>query len=106
MKEEVLMSQASTAAGVKSIVKSDTRTVAIVQKPTTSPTDDVAVTKSAIAAQNGPVILGSDRKVAALVCVAAFGSDTGESVSTLIAYVSRPEAVASIVEAVWRASND
>ena len=105
MKEKVLMSQASTAAGVKSIVKSEADT-AIVQKSTTSPADDVAVTKSAIAAQSGPVMLGSDLNVAALVCVTMFGSGAGGSVSTLIAYVSQPKAVAPIIEAVWRASND
>jgi len=57
----------------------------------------VAVTKRAIAAQNGPVILvghsyggaviteaGNDPKVAGLVYIAAFALDKGESVSSLI----------------------
>ena len=72
--------------------------VTIVQNPTTSLADDVAVTKRAIAAQDGPVVLvghsyggvvvseaGTDEKVAAVVYIAAFAPDTGESVSSLIA---------------------
>ena len=70
---------------------------AIVQNPTISLADDVAVTKRTIAAQNGRVILvghsyggvviteaGNDPKVAGLVYIAAFAPDKGESVSTLI----------------------
>src|SRR6267378_8457144 len=84
--------------GVYNILKKDGYTVTIVQNPTISLADDVAVTKRAIAAQNGPVILvghsyggaviteaGNDPKVAGLVYVAAFAPDKGESVSTLIA---------------------
>jgi pimeloyl-ACP methyl ester carboxylesterase len=71
--------------------------VRIVQNPTLTLTDDVAVTKRAIAA-DGPVILvghsyggvviseaGTDPKVQGLVYVAAFAPDQGESVSSLIA---------------------
>src|ERR1700730_12383006 len=43
--------------GVYKALKKDGYTVVIVQNPTISLTDDVAVTKRAIAAQNGPVIL-------------------------------------------------
>jgi pimeloyl-ACP methyl ester carboxylesterase len=84
--------------GVYSALKKDGYAVTIVQNPTKSLTDDVATTKRAIAAQNGPVILvghsyggaviteaGNDPKVAGLVYVAAFAPDRGESVSTLIA---------------------
>ncbi len=110
------MSQANTSARVKNVVlvhggfvdgsgwagvykalKKDGYTVAIVQNPTISLADDVAVTKRTIASQNGPVILvghsyggaviteaGNDPKVAALVYVAAFAPDKGESVSSLI----------------------
>jgi pimeloyl-ACP methyl ester carboxylesterase len=70
-----------------------------VQHPTISHADDVAVTKRAIdAAQNEPVILvghsyggaviteaGNHPKVCALVYIAAFAPDAGESVNTLIA---------------------
>src|SRR5215471_7037845 len=72
--------------------------VRVVQNPTVTLADDVAVTKRAIAAVDGPVILvghsyggvvvseaGSDAKVKGLVYVAAFAPDAGESVSTLIA---------------------
>jgi pimeloyl-ACP methyl ester carboxylesterase len=84
--------------GVYKILKKDGYTVAVVQNPTVTLADDVAVTKRAIASLNGPVILvghsyggvviteaGNDPKVAGLVYVAAFAPDKGESVSTLIA---------------------
>ena len=82
---------------VYNTLKKDGYTVTIVQNPTISLADDVAVTKRAIAAQNGPVILvghsyggaviteaGNDPKVAGLVYIAAFALDKGESVSSLI----------------------
>jgi pimeloyl-ACP methyl ester carboxylesterase len=82
---------------VYNLLKKDGYAVTIVQNPTISLADDVAFTKRAIAAQNGPVILvghsyggaviteaGSDPKVAGLVYVAAFALDKGESVSALI----------------------
>jgi pimeloyl-ACP methyl ester carboxylesterase len=113
---EVLLSQTGTPANVRNVVlvhggfvdgsgwegvykalKKAGYTVAIVQNPTISLADDVAVTKRAIAAQNGPVILvghsyggvviteaGNDPKVAALVYIAAFAPDKGESVNALI----------------------
>ena len=112
--EEVFMSQ--TVSGVKNVVlvhggfvdgsgwqgvydllKKDDYNVSIVQNPTTSLADDVAVTKRMLAAQNGPAILvghsyggvviteaGTDAKVAGLVYIAAFAPDKGESVSDLI----------------------
>ena len=83
--------------GVYKILKNDGYAVAIVQNPTISLADDVAVTKRTIATQDGPVILvghsyggaviteaGTDPKVAGLVYVAAFAPDKGESVSSLI----------------------
>jgi pimeloyl-ACP methyl ester carboxylesterase len=82
---------------VYNVLKKDGYALTIVQNPTISLADDVAVTKRAIAAQNGPVILvghsyggaviteaGNDPKVAGLVYVAAFALDKGESVSALI----------------------
>ena len=84
--------------GVYDILKKDGYKVTIVQNPTTSLADDVAVTRRAIAAQDGPTILvghsyggvvitesGNDPKVKGLVYIAAFAPDTGESVSSLIA---------------------
>ena len=82
---------------VYKILRKDGYTVSVVQNPTTSLADDVAVTKRAIAAQSDPVILvghsyggaviteaGNDPKVVGLVYIAAFAPDKGESVSTLI----------------------
>jgi hypothetical protein len=43
--------------GVYDVLKKDGYTVAIVQNPTTSLADDVAVTKRTLAAQDGPAIL-------------------------------------------------
>ena len=82
---------------VYKILRKDGYSVSVVQNPTTSLADDVAVTKRAIAAQSDPVILvghsyggaviteaGNDPKVVGLVYIAAFAPDKGESVSTLI----------------------
>jgi pimeloyl-ACP methyl ester carboxylesterase len=84
--------------GVYNILAKDGYHVTIVQNPTISLTDDVAVTRRAIAAQDGPAILvghsyggavitesGNDPKIKSLVYVAAFAPDTGESVSSLLA---------------------
>jgi pimeloyl-ACP methyl ester carboxylesterase len=83
--------------GVYRILKKDGYTVGIVQNPTISLADDVAVTKRVLATQSGPVILvghsyagaviteaGDDPKVAGLVYISAFALDHGESVSSLI----------------------
>jgi pimeloyl-ACP methyl ester carboxylesterase len=83
--------------GVYRALRKDGYNVAIVQNPTISLADDVAVTRRVVAAQDGPVLLvghsyggaviteaGTDPKVAALVYVAAFAPDAGESVSSLI----------------------
>ena len=82
---------------VYKILKKDDYPVSIVQNPTLSLADDVAVTKRTIAAQGRPVVLvghsyggaviteaGNDPKVAALVYIAAFAPDKGESVASLI----------------------
>ncbi|HEU4429229.1 MAG TPA: alpha/beta hydrolase [Myxococcota bacterium] len=84
-------------APVHRLLRASGFTVSVVQNPTLSLSDDVSVTKRAIAAQSGPVILvghsyggvviteaGNDPKVAALVYIAAFAPDEGESVSSLI----------------------
>ena len=83
--------------GVYDLLRKDGYNVSIVQNPTTSLADDVAVTKRMLAAQNGPTILvghsyggvviteaGNDPRVAGLVYIAAFAPDKGESVSALI----------------------
>jgi pimeloyl-ACP methyl ester carboxylesterase len=84
-------------AAVYKILKESGYNVAVVQNPTLSLADDVAVTRRAIAAQDGPVLLvghsyggvviteaGTDPKVGRLVYIAAFAPDKGESVSSLI----------------------
>jgi len=113
---EVFMSQASAVEGIKNVVlvhggfvdgsgwrgvydllKKDGYNVSIVQNPTTSLTEDVAVTKRTLAALNGPAILvghsyggvviteaGNDPRVTGLVYITAFAPDKGESVSSLI----------------------
>ena len=83
--------------GVYRVLKQDGYRVSIVQNPTVSLADDVAVTKRVIAQQNGPVILvghsyggaviteaGNDPNVAGLVYITAFAPGRGESVGSLI----------------------
>ena len=83
--------------GVYDALKKEGFAVSIVQNPTISLADDVAVTKRTLAAQDGPVILvghsyggvviteaGTDPKVEGLVYIAAFAPDKGESVSAVI----------------------
>src|SRR4051812_2247929 len=83
--------------GVYKMLKQDGYNVSIVQNPTTSLADDVAVTRRAIAQAPGPVVLvghsyggvvvteaGTDPKVAGVVYIAAFAPDKGESVGSLI----------------------
>src|SRR4051794_21605520 len=84
--------------GVYRLLKEDGYSVSIVQNPTLSLEGDAAATKRVVDAQNEPVILvghsyggaviteaGNDPNVAALVYIAAFAPDDGESVNTLIA---------------------
>src|ERR1700746_2902695 len=83
--------------GVYGSLKKKGYNVSIVQNPTLSLADDVAVTKRTLASQDGPAILvghsyggaviteaGNDPKVAGLVYITAFAPDKGESVSSLI----------------------
>src|SRR5262245_15642765 len=84
--------------GVHDILTKDGYEVIVVQNPTLSLADDVAVTKRAIAAARHPVVLvghsyggvviteaGNNSKVSSLAYIAAFAPDAGESVETLIA---------------------
>jgi pimeloyl-ACP methyl ester carboxylesterase len=83
---------------VYDLLKRNGHQVDVVQNPTLSLAGDVAATRQVIDAQDGPVVLvahsyggaviteaGTHENVAALVCIAAFAPDTGESVNTLIA---------------------
>lgn len=81
---------------VANILKKDGYTVAVVQHPETSYAEDVKFARAVIDRQSGPVVLvghsyggaviteaGNDPKVAALVYIAAFAPDTGESCATI-----------------------
>jgi pimeloyl-ACP methyl ester carboxylesterase len=83
--------------GVYDALKKDGYTVGVVQHPTLSLEDDAAATRRVIDAQSEPVILvghsyggaviteaGNDPNVAALVYIAAFVPDKGQSVNDLI----------------------
>ncbi|MFE2045459.1 alpha/beta hydrolase [Streptomyces sp. NPDC059477] len=84
--------------GVHRILTREGFNVTIVQNPTESLAGDVAATHQVIEAQEGPVVLvghsyggvvvteaGRHNQVAALVYIAAFAADKGESVGSLIA---------------------
>jgi len=85
-------------ADVYKILTADGYKVTVVQNQTASLADDVAITRRALAAQDGPTILvghsyggvviseaGTNEKVKGLVYVAAFAPEAGESVGSLIA---------------------
>ena len=82
--------------GVADILRKDGYTVSVVQHPETSYAEDIKFTKAVIDQQSGPVVLvghsyggaviteaGNDPKVAALVYIAAFAPDAGESCATI-----------------------
>ena len=84
--------------GVYDLLSKQGYSVAVVQNPTLSLEDDVAVTRRVLDQQDGPVILvghsyggvviteaGLHNKVAGLVYITAFAPDKGESVNALIA---------------------
>lgn len=81
---------------VAQLLRSKGYQVTLVANPLTSLDDDVAATRTAIAAQNGPTVLvghswggvvigeaGNDPKVSALVYVVAYAPDRGESLKKL-----------------------
>jgi pimeloyl-ACP methyl ester carboxylesterase len=84
--------------GVYDHLTADGYRVAVVQNPTISLDGDVAATRQVLDSLDGPAVLvghsyggaviteaGNHPNVAALVYIAAFAPDTGESVSSLIA---------------------
>jgi pimeloyl-ACP methyl ester carboxylesterase len=81
---------------VANLLEKDGYTVSVVQHPETSYAEDIKFTKAVIDRQSGPVVLvghsyggaviteaGNDPKVAALVYIAAFALDAGESAATI-----------------------
>lgn len=83
---------------VYDLLTADGFNVSVVQNPTLTLEGDAAATRQIVDAQDGPVVLvghsyggaviteaGTDPNVAALVYIAAFAPDNGESVNTLIA---------------------
>jgi pimeloyl-ACP methyl ester carboxylesterase len=81
---------------VAKILEKDGYTVSVAQPPETSYADDVKYTKAAIDAMGGPVVLvghsyggsiiteaGNDPNVAALVYIAAFALDEGDSCASI-----------------------
>jgi pimeloyl-ACP methyl ester carboxylesterase len=87
---------ASSWSKVIPLLKAKGFRVTAVGNPLTSFADDVAATKRAIAAQDGPTVLvghsyggvviteaGNDPKVVSLVFVAAFAPDAGQSITDL-----------------------
>jgi pimeloyl-ACP methyl ester carboxylesterase len=88
---------------VAKILEKDGYTVSVAQPPETSYAEDVGHTRAAIDAMNGPVVLaghsygrsiiteaGNDPKVSALVYIAAFALDDGESCALI--EQARPQA--------------
>ena len=84
--------------GVYDLLRADGFNVSVVQNPTRTLEEDVAVTRRVLDKQDGPAILvghsyggaviteaGTHEKVAGLVYIAAFVPDQGESVNSLIA---------------------
>jgi len=84
--------------GVHELLVAEGYRVAVVQNPTVSLEADVTATKQVLDDLDGPVVLvghsyggavvteaGTDERVAAVVYIAAFAPDKGESVRTLIA---------------------
>jgi pimeloyl-ACP methyl ester carboxylesterase len=84
--------------GVYDLLTADGYKVSVVQHPTLSLEDDVAVTRRVLDQQDGPTVLvghsyggavisqaGTHENVASLAYIAAFALDEGESVNTLIA---------------------
>jgi pimeloyl-ACP methyl ester carboxylesterase len=91
---------------VADILKKDGYTVSVVQQPENSFAEDVKSTKAMIDRQSEPVLLvghsyggvviteaGNDPKVAALVYIAAFVPEAGESAAQLNQSMSRPQRV-------------
>ncbi len=93
--------------GVYRLLRKEDFSVSVVQNPTISVADDVQAVRRVLAEQDGPVILvghsyggaviteaGNDPKVVALVYIAGWIPDKGESVASLIKDLIPPDAPA------------
>jgi len=93
--------------GVYRLLRKEDFSVSVVQHPTISVADDVQAVRRVLAEQDGPVILvghsyggavitetGNDPKVVALVYIAGWIPDKGESVASLIKDLIPPDAPA------------
>jgi pimeloyl-ACP methyl ester carboxylesterase len=105
----------STWRAVYDLLAGDGYHVAVVQNPTMSLSGDVAETRRVVDAQDGPVVLvghsyggaviteaGTHDKVAALVYIAAFAPDEGESVRALVGDPAAPGSpIVTVAEGLW-----
>ena len=105
----------STWRAVYDLLAGDGYHVAVVQNPTMSLSGDVAETRRVVDAQDGPVVLvghsyggaviteaGTHDKVAALVYIAAFAPDEGESVRALVGDPAAPGSpIVAVAEGLW-----
>ena len=105
----------STWRAVYDLLVGDGFHVAVVQNPTLSLTGDVAETRRVVDARDGPVVLvghsyggaviteaGMHDKVAALVYVAAFAPDEGETVRALVGDPAGPGSpIVEVAEGIW-----
>ncbi|KAA0097962.1 alpha/beta hydrolase [Mycolicibacterium sp. P1-18] len=105
----------STWRAVYDLLAADGHHVAVVQNSTLSLSGDVAETRRVIDAQDGPVVLvghsyggaviteaGLHDKVAALVYVAAFAPDEGETVRALVGDPAAPGSpIVEVAEGLW-----
>jgi pimeloyl-ACP methyl ester carboxylesterase len=105
----------STWRAVYDLLAGDGYHVAVVQNPTLSLSGDVAETRRVVDAQDGPVVLvghsyggaviteaGTHDEVAALVYIAAFAPDEGESVRALVGDPAAPGSpLVAVAEGLW-----
>lgn len=101
--------QSSSWDKVATLLRDKGIKVTEVDNPLTSLADDVSATKAVLAAQTGPVVLvghswggvvigeaGDDPKIKALVYIAAFGLDKGESIQAISAGAPPPVGIQAL----------
>jgi pimeloyl-ACP methyl ester carboxylesterase len=106
----------SSWAGLYDILKEDGFDVSVVQNPTISLEGDVAATNLILDEQVGPAVLvghsyggvviteaGRHPKVAALVYIAAFAPDKGESAKTIVGCLAPSSSESEVTSATGKA---